>query len=154
MSFEDEWRQLKEDAAAKSSGMRLNGLPAMDPGGPRYPASGGTAPAPDYVVQRDDLGAIGHDAFLLFNGMESGGKHAKVESEAAAAALKAENFAMGAALATVNKTWETQVKSLMQACAHISNHLDYTAKSSKQDDEWIETDLKRISVSKLSEYFK
>ncbi|MFD9218527.1 hypothetical protein ACFWDI_00495 [Streptomyces sp. NPDC060064] len=52
----DEWEQLKAQAAEKgSTGMRLNQLPA-DAGG------GGQG---DFVAYQDDLGAVGHEAFIL-----------------------------------------------------------------------------------------
>ncbi|MFE3602512.1 hypothetical protein ACFXP3_38690 [Streptomyces sp. NPDC059096] len=65
----------------------------------------------------------------------------------------------------MNKTWETQVKTLLQACAHISNHLDYTKKSNKAHDEWIDAQLRvigpvapggegAVSASKISQFFR
>ncbi|MDT0494963.1 hypothetical protein RM717_31170 [Streptomyces griseus] len=107
----------------------------------------------DYVVFDDHLGRIGHDAFLLFNDMRAAGKHARKETEAAATSLKSDGFTMGGAIAEVNEVWERQVKTLMQACAHISNHLDYTLESNKAQDELIETDMKAIKASKINDYF-
>ncbi|WP_420791089.1 hypothetical protein [Streptomyces sp. NRRL B-1381] len=57
------------------------------------------------------------------------------------------------------------MKTLLQACAHISNHLDYTKASRKSDDEWIETQLRivgpvapeadaAVPVSEISKYFR
>ncbi|MFE4590282.1 hypothetical protein [Streptomyces laurentii] len=132
MSFEDEW------AAAKAAvAMRLN---QADGTGGSTPAKGSA----DYVVEDDDLGDIGHAAYGLFNGLQSGGKHAGAASETAAGSLKGDGFDAGAALGEVNKTWETQVKTLLQACAHISNHLNYTKKSAKADDDWIGAQLRII----------
>ncbi|MFC7793088.1 hypothetical protein [Streptomyces cinereoruber] len=128
MAFEDEWAAEKAVVT-----MRLN---QADGGGPA-PAKGSA----DYVVEDDDLGEIGHAAFGLFNGLESGGKHANAGSEAAGTSLKGDGFDCGAALSEVNETWERQVKTLLQACAHISNHLDYTKKSAKADDDWIHAQL-------------
>ncbi|WP_234433475.1 hypothetical protein [Streptomyces sp. NRRL WC-3549] len=109
--------------------------------------TGGSAPGAgtaDYVVPDDELGDIGHAAYGLFNGLESAGKHANTASRTAGTSLKGEGFDLGAAFTEVNRTWETQVKTLLQACAHISNHLNYTKKSSKADDDWIEAQLRII----------
>ncbi|MET9426561.1 hypothetical protein [Streptomyces sp. NPDC003036] len=65
----------------------------------------------------------------------------------------------------MNTTWETQVKSLLQACAHISNHLDYTRASRKADDEWIGAQMRivgpvvpgddgAVPASQISKYFR
>ncbi|RPK43429.1 MULTISPECIES: hypothetical protein [unclassified Streptomyces] len=138
--------------------MRLNS--AGDSGGPG--AEKGSA---DYVVPDDELGHIGHAAFGLFDGLESTGKHAKAASETAGTSLKGDGFDTGAAFTEVIGTWETQVKTLLQACAHISNHLDYAKASNKADDEWIETQLRivgpvapeadeAVPASQISKYFQ
>ncbi|WP_405421690.1 hypothetical protein [Streptomyces erythrochromogenes] len=153
MSFEEEWAA---DKAAVT--MRLN----------QAGSSGGSAPTPgsaDYVVEDDDLGEIGHAANGLFNGLEPAGKHASAASESAGSSLKGDGFDTGAALSEVIKTWETQVKTLLQACAHISNHLDYTKKSSKANDEWIGAQLRivgpvapgregAVSASQIDKFFR
>ncbi|GGV29813.1 hypothetical protein GCM10010293_29750 [Streptomyces griseoflavus] len=150
MSFDDEW------ASAKTTAMHLNGA------GGGATAKPGTA---DYVVEDDELGDIGHAAFDLFNGLDSGGKHAAAASGTAGTSLKGDGFASGAALTEVNKTWETQVRTLLQACAHISNHLDHTKKSRKADDDWIGARLRivgplvpgddgAVSASQIDTYFR
>ena len=54
--------------------------------------------------------------------------------------------------------WTSQVKSVLQACAHISNHLDYSKKLHAHDDTRIAADLSGrtgpVPVSVLNEYFK
>ncbi|MFE7040431.1 hypothetical protein [Streptomyces atratus] len=153
MSFEDEWGAEKAAVA-----MRLN---QADSTGGSTPAKGSA----DYVVVDDELGDIGHAAYGLFNGLESGGKHANAASETAGTSLKGDGFDSGAALAEVNRTWETQVKTLLQACAHISNHLDYTKTSSKADDDWIQAQMRivgpvapgadaSVPASRINEYFR
>ncbi|MFE3717819.1 hypothetical protein [Streptomyces cyaneofuscatus] len=153
MSFEDEWGELKDAAE-----MRLNQV-----GG-----SGGSGPgerSADYVVSDDDLGDIGHAAFSLFNSLESVGKHAKAASETAGKNLKGDGFDTGAAFTEVIGTWEKQVKTLLQACAHISNHLDYSKESRKADDKQVGAQLRNIGpvapgadgavpVSQISKYFQ
>ncbi|MFI1510499.1 hypothetical protein [Streptomyces sp. NPDC020597] len=47
-------------------------------------------------------------------------------SEAAAGGLKGEGFALGAALDHVTERWGEQSKTLLDTCAHISNHLRFT----------------------------
>ncbi|WP_019890928.1 hypothetical protein [Streptomyces purpureus] len=131
MSFDDEWGETK------ASAMRLN----------QAGSTGGSVPKPgsaSYVVEDDELGDIGHAAYGLFNGLEPGGKHAAAASETAGTSLKGDGFDSGAALTEVNQTWEKQVKTLLQACAHISNHLDHTKKSRKEDDDWIQAQLRIV----------
>ncbi|MFI8520884.1 hypothetical protein ACIGEZ_24105 [Streptomyces sp. NPDC085481] len=153
MSFDDEWAAEKAAVA-----MRLN---KADSAGGSTPAKGSA----DYVVEDDDLGEIGHAAYGLFNGLEPAGKHANTASETAGTSLKGDGFDSGAALTEVNRTWGTQVKTLLQACAHISNHLDYTKKSTKADDDWIAAQLRivgpvvpggegAVSASQIDKYFR
>ncbi|MFE1367919.1 hypothetical protein ACH4KO_33675 [Streptomyces anulatus] len=152
MSFDEEWGALKAAAA-----MRLNQVGGSGGSGPKGSA--------DYVVNDDELGAIGSAAFKLFNGLEPTGKHAKAASETAGTSLKGDGFDTGAAFTEVIGTWDKQVKTLLQACAHISNHLDYTKASRKKDDEWIETQLRIIGpvapdkdgavpASQINKYFR
>lgn len=151
MSFEEEW------GALKAAAMRLNQVGGSGGSGPKGSA--------DYVVNDDELGGIGSAAFKLFNGLEPTGKHAKAASETAGTSLKGDGFDTGAAFTEVIETWDKQVKTLLQACAHISNHLDYTKASRKKDDEWIETQLRIIGpvapekdgavpASQINKYFR
>ncbi|WP_435058911.1 hypothetical protein [Streptomyces sp. bgisy060] len=116
-------------------------------------------------MEDDDLGDIGHAAHGLFSSLESAGKHANAASETAGTSLKGDGFDSGAALSEVNKTWETQVKTLLQARAHISNHLNYTKKSNRAEDDWIATKLRTVgpvapgvddavSASRIDKYFR
>ncbi|MFI5974869.1 hypothetical protein [Streptomyces sp. NPDC051452] len=134
MSFDQEWAELKTKAR-----MRLDGV---DPGGP----SSGQA---DLVVKYDDMGEIGHAAFLLHQHLSSAGKHAQSHSQAAAKSLGNNGFDMGAALAEADGGWQAQLQVLVDACAQISNHLDYSVKSSRRDDDFIAT---QISASRISQY--
>ncbi|MGW4699573.1 hypothetical protein [Streptomyces sp. NPDC004285] len=153
MSFEDEWAAEKAAVA-----MRLN--TAGGTGGSTAAKGSG-----DYVVEDDDLGDIGHAAYGLCNGLEPAGKHANAASETAGVSLKGDGFDAGAALSEVNRTWETQVRTLLQACAHISNHLDHTKKSNRAEDDWIATRLRTVgpvapgaddavSASRIATYFR
>ncbi|MFG2478394.1 hypothetical protein [Streptomyces fagopyri] len=154
----DEWEKLKADAARRSTThMRLNQLPA-DPGG------GGGA---DLVVNQDDLGAVGHEAFVLYGelhkttdiagaGADKAGAGSTMQS---AAALKSHGFESGGALETTVEVWTSQAKSVLQACAHISNHLDFSKKLHAEQDARIAAVLQgrdgsAESVSELDKYFK
>ncbi|WP_329113310.1 hypothetical protein [Streptomyces sp. NBC_01353] len=117
------------------------------------------------MVEDDELGDIGHAAYGLFNGLEPGGKHASSASESAGTSLKGDGFDCGSALTEVNQTWEKQVKTLLQACAHISNHLDHTKASRNADDDWIQTQMRiigpvapgkdgAVSASQINKYFR
>ncbi|MEU3859889.1 hypothetical protein AB0F03_21395 [Streptomyces sp. NPDC028722] len=153
----DEWEQAKAQAGAgRSSQMRLNQLAADGGGG-----SG------DLVVYQDDLGRVGHEAKILFDDVKSqadiagaGSGNGSVGSTMqAAAALKSHGFQTGSALETTVEVWTTQVKSVLQACAHISNHLGFTQKLHAEDDAEIGATLRgrdgsAVSVSQLNEYFE
>ncbi|MFE5796667.1 hypothetical protein ACFQ8C_29390 [Streptomyces sp. NPDC056503] len=141
MSFEDEWAAAKS-AASGRAGMRLNQAPT-DPG------NGG--PSADLAVREDHLGAIGHAAYALHGRLAKDGNHARMDSHEAVTALSAHHFRTGAALATVQETWGFQLRTLLHAVAHISNHLDYSVASHAKDDAEIGTSL---TVSKIDEYFK
>ncbi|MBL3670689.1 hypothetical protein JL475_32930 [Streptomyces sp. M2CJ-2] len=155
----DEWEQLKAQAADRqSTRTQLNQAPAQGPG------PGGK---PDLVVRQDDLGAVGHDAFVLHGdlvkkvdiagaGMNS--DHAG-STHQAASALSRVGFAMGDELMTTLTVWESQVKAVRQACAHISNHLDFSKKLHANDDAGIAAVIMRrdgsgMPVSELATYFE
>ncbi|MEW1872474.1 hypothetical protein AB0420_31000 [Streptomyces caelestis] len=155
----DEWEQLKAQAVDRQSPhMQVNQAPAQGPG------AGGK---PDLVVQQDDLGAVGHDAFVLHgdlvkkvdiagSGMNSG--HAG-STHQAASALSKSNFTMGDELMRTLTVWESQVKAVRQACAHISNHLDFSKKRHAADDAEIAAVVRNrngsaVPVSELGKYFK
>ncbi|MFV0133313.1 hypothetical protein ACLGIH_08755 [Streptomyces sp. HMX87] len=155
----DEWEQLKARAAGRQpTQMQVNRAPAQGPG------PGGK---PDLVARQDDLGAVGHDAFVLHgdlvkkvdiagSGMNS--DHAG-STHQAATALSQSNFAMGDELMTTLTVWESQVKAVRQACAHISNHLDYSKKLHANDDAQIAAEIRArsgsaISASELGQYFE
>ncbi|MGP4088773.1 hypothetical protein [Streptomyces sp. KR55] len=157
----DEWEQLKADAAQRSSTrMQLNQLPA-DGGG-----SGGGA-TDELVVKQDDLGAVGHDAFNLYRDLHTGtdiagagmNKSGVGSTMQAAASLKSHGFEMGGALESTVDVWTSQAKTVLQACAHISNHLDFSKKLHTEDDAKIAAVLRSrdgsaASVSEISKYFK
>lgn len=139
MSFEEEWAGLKAEAAAR---MQLNSAPTMDPHPSRSDG--------DLIIYDDELGKIGHSAYLLHSNLKADGKHAQTTSKAAGTSLTADGFETGKALTAAAKVWEKQVGTLLDACAHISNHLDFTKASKKKDDEWVAA---QVGASKISKYY-
>ncbi|MBL1095737.1 hypothetical protein [Streptomyces coffeae] len=151
MSFDGEWSGLRAEAASR---MRINsarkGSPGEDSG--------------DLVVRQDDLGRVGHEAFLLHARLKKAGdmtRGAKDDGATAkaASALGAHHFSMGDALTTMATMWNDQLKTLLQACAHISNGLDYTKKSQSHTDKEIGASLTHrngsaVSVSEISRYYR
>ncbi|WP_432027251.1 hypothetical protein [Streptomyces sp. 1222.5] len=154
----DEWEQLKSQAAERrSTSMQLN----------HVPDAGGGGGSPDLVVHQDDLGAIGHEASSLHGdlrvqadvaGMGMPG-HGAGNSMQAATELSSSNFSLGDNLSLTVEMWTSQVNSLLDACALISNHLDYSKKLHANDDAQIAAEVKGRdgagrSVSELDKYFK
>ncbi|MFI5984632.1 hypothetical protein ACIBEA_27620 [Streptomyces sp. NPDC051555] len=139
MSFDQEWAQVRASVADKQAGVRLNHVP--DDGG------GGPAPQGDLVVTQQDLAAVGDAAFKLHQRLDTDGDHAKASTYEAAGAMK-KDFALGGALSTVGDKWNAQVNSLLEACAHISNHLDYTQNAHAEGEHWIATQLKYEQLDK------
>lgn len=141
MSFQEEWAQHKAAAAEKhSASMQLNQLPAE---------GGGSAPAGDLTVDQKDLAAVGDQAFKLYQRLDKDGDHAKATTEKAGSVLKGD-FSLGGALTDLADKWNSQVNTVLQSCAHISNHLDYTKKAHAGDEHYIAT---TFSVSELSDGF-
>ncbi|MEU3413610.1 hypothetical protein ABZ760_20480 [Streptomyces sp. NPDC006658] len=153
----DEWEDLKRQAATHGSARtRLDG-----------PAGGGDGGGHDLLVNQDDLGAVGHEARGLhdalrkqadIDGMGSD-EHGAGTTMRAANELKSHGFATGPALSNSVRAWTSQVNSLLQACATISNHLNYSRKTHSHDDAVIAASLKQADgsaapVSALSKYFK
>ncbi|MET7288598.1 hypothetical protein [Streptomyces sp. NPDC005573] len=124
-----EWEQLKAEAADRHpTRMQLNHRPADE---------GGTATRGDLVVRHKDLEAVGKAAHDLFDDFTTYSGHARVASEAAAGGLKGDGYALGEALEHVTLRWSEQTRTLLDACAHISNHLRFTRNQHAADDGYI-----------------
>ncbi|MEO3977386.1 hypothetical protein [Streptomyces sp. CAU 1734] len=137
----DEWESLKASAAERSSArMRLNGLPAEGGGGSAGSGQG------DLRVSQKDLAGIGDQAFKLHNRLQKEARVAVPSSDRAAGDLAGQGFAVGGALRHVSKRWERQLKSLMDACAHISNHMKFSEKTHRDDDEFIRRGMSGIAT--------
>ncbi|MFB7257692.1 hypothetical protein [Streptomyces nojiriensis] len=141
MSFDEEWSAARATATAHVT-MRLNQAPA-DPGG-----GGGGG---DLDLNQDHIGAIGSEAYKLHTRLQTDGKHAATATAEAAGALTKEAFASGAALLKANSVWESQVKTLVAACANISNGLNYSLSSHAKDEQQLQADF---SASAIDRYLK
>lgn len=141
MSFDEEWSAARATAAANVS-MRLDQVP-VDPGG--------TGGGGDLDLNQDHIGAIGSEAYKLHTRLQTDGKHAATSTSEAAGALTKENFASGAALLKVNTMWESQVKTLVAACANISNGLNYSLSSHAKEEQRLHADL---TASAINSYLK
>ncbi|MEU1485201.1 hypothetical protein [Streptomyces sp. NPDC005752] len=141
----DEWEQLKRDAAERSSvGMRLNQIPA-DGGG------GGGASNGDLVVHDDQLGKLGNTAYELRQQFSTDSDFARPSTFTASIDLFNDGLDMGSALTELHDAWNTQTATLKEACAHISNHFDFTRAQHSKDEVHIRTEM---SVSKIDDYIK
>ncbi|MEV6582482.1 hypothetical protein AB0M92_30455 [Streptomyces sp. NPDC051582] len=138
MSFDEEWSTARATAAANVS-MRLNHVPA-DPGG-------GTAGG-DLEINQDHIGAIGSEAYKLHTRLLTDGKHAATATGEAAGALTKESFGSGAALQKVATMWESQVKTLVAACANISNGLNYSLSSHAKEEQQLHADFTTSAIDK------
>ncbi|MFI6645540.1 hypothetical protein [Streptomyces sp. NPDC050504] len=132
----DEWDRLKADAAERHTRMRLD---MIDGGGSAGSDRG------DLKVSQKDLAVVGDAAFALRQGLARDGNHARATSDAAAKKLAGEGYSLGSALSHVTKRWEEQTQSLLDACAHISNHLDFTRKVHAADDDHVFLTVSAIS---------
>ncbi|NUK03982.1 hypothetical protein HRW23_24050 [Streptomyces lunaelactis] len=158
MTFNEEWAGLVSAAKERQPvGTRINQLEPGTESGSNH----------DLVVTQDDLGVVGHEAFRLHNELQkradiagaNSDKHGTGSTAQAAKELSDRNLTMGAELLTTVSVWDSQVRTVRQMCAHISNHLDYSKKSAAENDRAIEAALKHrngtaVSVSEISKYVK
>ena len=141
MSFDGEWGAARASAHANVQ-MRLNQAAASGGGG-----GGGT----DLTVNQDDLGAVGSEAYTLYSRLSGDGDHARQSTHDASIALINDNYALGTALLGVNDIWSRQLRTLADACANISNHLDHSAASHQKEEDDIVVSLR---ASQIDGYFK
>ncbi|MFF0274547.1 MULTISPECIES: hypothetical protein [unclassified Streptomyces] len=133
MSFDDEWAGIKTAAQEGQTATRLNQL---DGGG-----GGGAGQGGNLRVEQSDLAAVGDAAFKLHQRLDTDGDHAKSSTQDAGTAMK-QDFALGPALTTLAEKWNEQVNTLLDACGHISNHLEYSKRTHADDEHWIATRFK------------
>ncbi|MCB5167281.1 hypothetical protein LG634_20860 [Streptomyces bambusae] len=108
--------------------------------------SGGGA---DLAVDAGQLGAVGSAAHALYQRLTRDGDHARPACFDAAIALSNASFRSGPALLTVHDRWNSQLRTLLDACANISNHLDHTVASHAKEEADI---IARLSASKIDAY--
>ncbi|MGX4690415.1 hypothetical protein [Streptomyces sp. JNUCC 63] len=140
----DEWEQLKADALARRQGgaahMQLNQFPA-DSGGVPVPSQTG-----DLKVTQHDLAKIGSQAHTLYNQLWDKARLSNTSVDSAAGDLTKQGFALGSGLQHVSNKWEKQLNTLLDACAHISNHMQVTKKIHAGDDAYIHRQMSSIDV--------
>ncbi|WP_371617055.1 hypothetical protein [Streptomyces sp. NBC_00454] len=136
MTFDEEWAAAKQSAAATSGS------------------------SSDLVVTQDDLGAVGHEAFVIHGELRKKSDIAGTGATGRAGTeCSARNLALGAELSVTLSTWDSQVKTVLQMYAHVSNHLDYSKRAHARDDEAIAASLRHrdgsaMSVSEIQRYVK
>ncbi|MEU6313894.1 hypothetical protein [Streptomyces sp. NPDC047014] len=143
MSFDEEWSAARATARSHAA-LRLNQAPAA-------PGPGSGPGAADLALPQDRIGAIGSEAYALHHRLQTDARHAATATSEAAAALTKEGFAAGAALLTAHTRWESQVKTLVAACANISNGLSYSLQSHAKDEAQLHADL---TASAVDSYLK
>ncbi|BCM64862.1 MULTISPECIES: hypothetical protein [Streptomyces] len=136
----EEWEQLKREAAERrSTGMRLNQLSSGGGGGAAQPGG-------DLTVNQRDLAAIGNKAFDLWAVLGNHGRDAWASSQSAASDLKGQGFSLGGGLDHAQERWERQLTTLLDACAHISNHLEFTKRVHRGDEHYVAGRLSSIAT--------
>jgi len=140
----DEWEQLKTQAAERqSTQMQLNQL---DPGDGSPGIAGGPSKYGDLKVPNASLTKISKSAHTLYNKLWDKARVAVPSSDSAAGDLSKQGFALGAGLQHVSNRWEQQLKSLMDACAQITNHLQVSKKIHAGDDNYIMRQMSSIDA--------
>jgi hypothetical protein len=138
----DEWEQLKSQAAERRSAqMQLNQL---DPGDGSPGVAGGPSRYGDLKVPNASLTKISKSAHGLYNELWDKARVAAPASDSAAGDLSKQGFALGAGLRHVAIRWEQQLKSLMDACAQITNHLQVSKSIHAGDDHYISRQMSSI----------
>ncbi|MGS2589746.1 hypothetical protein [Streptomyces hebeiensis] len=135
----DEWEQAKAGGGGGGpAGTRLNQLASNRSGG----NSGSGGGQRDLIVHDDELGKLGDMARTLREQMANDGDHARVATFDASTELFNDGLDMGAGLLELHNAWNTKLATLKEACAHISNHLDYSRSSHAKQEQKIVTDMR------------
>ncbi|MFD5965916.1 hypothetical protein ACFWGR_06770 [Streptomyces sp. NPDC060311] len=146
----EEWEQIKAEAAQQQpTRMQLNQLPGN--------VGGDTSPG-DLVVHDDELGKLGNMAYDLLSQVSTDADMARPSTFTASNALFNDGLDMGSALLEVHDGWNTQLGTLKEACAHISNHLDFTRARHAEDESYVETGMHNaagdlMTPSRINDYF-
>ncbi|WP_338697045.1 hypothetical protein V2W30_15495 [Streptomyces sp. Q6] len=137
----DEWEQLKAEAADRQpTKMQLNSIP-VEPGG------GGPSTYGDLKVDNKDLIAVGKAAHDLHKDFDEASDKARLASMSVVDSMKkGDGFELGEAIDHVAVHWVDQVQSLLDATAHIANHLHVTQSVHAKDEVYIEGVISSIST--------
>ncbi|MFT9785272.1 hypothetical protein ACMZ5E_03380 [Streptomyces rhizosphaericola] len=144
----DEWEQAK--TRTQQDALRLNQVASE--------GGGGGGDQGDLVVHNDVLGALGNLAYGLRQQFSTASDHARQNTFDASVQLFNDGLDMGSALTELHDAWITKSGTLKQACAHISNHLDYSRAERAKDEVKIATDMRTadgddLSVSRIRDYY-
>lgn len=125
----------------------------------QMPASGGSRGDSDLAVHDDELGALGNMAYELRQRLATDGDHARETTFDASVELFNDGLDTGSALTELHDAWSTKLGTLKEACAHISNHLDYTRAQHSKDENKIATQMKNaggqdMTASRIYDYLK
>ncbi|MGW6272415.1 hypothetical protein [Streptomyces sp. NPDC055060] len=112
---------------------------------------GGSGDGKDLVVRDDQLGRLGNMAYELRERLLKDSDHARPSTFEAATGLFNDGFDMGAALLELHDAWNSQARTLVDACGHISNHLDFTRSQHGKDEDKVATSVR---ASHIAEYIK
>ncbi|WP_233522031.1 hypothetical protein [Streptomyces triticagri] len=99
----------------------------------------------------NELGALGSHAYGLRERLRRDADQARAGTFAAATSLFNGGLDLGAALTQLSEAWNTQSRTLVDACGHISNHLDFTRSQHSKDDVKVATE---VSTSRITEYYR
>ncbi|POX36054.1 hypothetical protein C3486_35605 [Streptomyces sp. Ru73] len=100
---------------------------------------------PGLAVGQRDLAAIGEAAYAPHQRLGKDGDHARLSSLRAASALR-DDFGIGRALDHVTTRWVTHLRTLLDACAHVSRHPDFTRKLHAGQEQQLGTVFSGISA--------
>ncbi|MFF2538435.1 hypothetical protein [Streptomyces cyaneofuscatus] len=144
----DEWEQAKTRAQQDAS-MQLNQV---------APERGGGSGDNGDLIVHNDVGALGNLAYGLRQQFSTASDHARQNTFDASIQLFNDGLDMGSALTELHDAWNTKAGTLKQACAHISNHLDYSRAEHAKDEVKIVTDMRTadgddLSVSRIRDYY-
>ncbi|WP_428954380.1 hypothetical protein [Streptomyces sp. cg35] len=131
----DEWEELK--GKHTSTGMQLNGIPADETT---------TTTTGDLEVGHGDLTKLGKSAHELYNQLWDRARVNVASSDSAAGSLTKQGFELGSGLKHVSSRWDEQLKSLMDACAQITNHMQTTKRVHDDDDNYIRRQMSSIDA--------
>ncbi|MEW1869451.1 MULTISPECIES: hypothetical protein [Streptomyces] len=143
----DEWDQLKAEALERRQGdatrMQLNQYP-----GDSGPGSTPTTPdkTGDLNVHQQDLSKIGSHAHELYDRLWDQARLDNTSVDKAASDLTSQGFALGSGLQHVSNRWSTQLNSVLDACAHIANHMQVTKKIHDGDEAYILRQMSSIAT--------